>query len=406
MRSQFLPYCLPSIGEAEIEEVVVSLRSGWLTTGAKTAQFEREFGAYVGAPCALAVNSCTAGLHVALAALGIGPGDEVVTSPLTFCATVNVIVQAGAVPALADVGEDLNLDPERVAALITRRTRAILPVHIAGLPCDMDALWVLAERQGLRVIEDAAHAAGSEYRGRKIGAGASDAVCFSFYATKNLTTGEGGMVTTPSAELAERMRILSLHGMSRDAWNRYGQNGNWYYEVVECGFKYNMSDIMAAIGLVQLRKLDRMNARRAQIAARYNESFGELHELQLPPVRSDSKHAWHLYILRLNLDRLTIDRAQFIEEMRARRIGCSVHFIPIPLHPYYRRVLQMRDPCTRALAEYPRLVSLPLYSRMTDNDVQRVIAAVQDIVARHRKSRAVCMSVPAHVEESVPQAGD
>jgi dTDP-4-amino-4,6-dideoxygalactose transaminase len=194
--------------------------------------------------------------------------------------------------------------------------------------------------------------------------------------------------------------------MSRDAWNRYGQNGNWYYEVVECGFKYNMSDIMAAIGLVQLRKLDRMNARRAQIAARYNESFGELHELQLPPVRSDSKHAWHLYILRLNLDRLTIDRAQFIEEMRARRIGCSVHFIPIPLHPYYRRVLQMRDPCTRALAEYPRLVSLPLYSRMTDDDVQRVIAAVQDIVARHRKSRAVCMSVPAHVEESVPQAGD
>jgi dTDP-4-amino-4,6-dideoxygalactose transaminase len=324
-------------------------------------------------------------MHLALVALGIGPGDEVITTPLTFCATVNVILQTGATAVLADIGDDLSLDPERVEAMITPRTKAILPVHYSGLPCRMQEIWVLAQRYGLKVIEDAAHAAGAEYCGRKIGAGPSDGVCFSFYANKNMTTGEGGMVTTPSAELAEKMRVLALHGMSRDAWNRYGKNGSWYYEVVECGFKYNLSDILAAIGLVQLRKLDQMNARRAEIAGQYNEAFGKLDEVQLPPDRADSKHAWHLYVLRLKLDRLTIDRAEFIEQMKARGIGCSVHFIPIPLHPYYRRTLELRDPCERALVEYPRLVSLPIYSKMTDAEVERVIEAVRGVVEAGRR---------------------
>jgi len=380
-----IPFCRPEIGRAERGAVARALASGWLTSGPCCAQLERAFCSYLGVPNALAVNSCTAAMHLALAALGFGPGDEVITTPLTFCATVNVILQTGATAVLADIGDDLNLDPARVKAMITPRTRAILPVHYGGLPCRMDAIWALAEKHGLKVIEDAAHAAGAEYRGWKIGAGPSDAVCFSFYANKNMTTGEGGMVTTPSAELAEKMRVLALHGMSRDAWNRYAERGSWYYEVVECGFKYNLSDILAAIGLVQLRKLDRMNARRAEIAAQYNEAFGKLDEVELPPNRADSKHAWHLYVLRLRLERLAIDRAEFIEQMKVRGVGCSVHFVPIPLHPYYRRTLELRDPCERALAEYPRLVSLPIYSKMTDAEVERVIEAVRGVVEAGRR---------------------
>jgi dTDP-4-amino-4,6-dideoxygalactose transaminase len=390
----------------EIAEVAAALRSGWITSGPRVAQFEREFREYTGAAHALAVNSCTAGLHLALAALGIGPGDEVITTPLTFCATVNSILETGAEAVLADVGEDLNLDPEAVGRAITPRTKAILPVHLAGLPCDMDSIWRLAREHGLKVVEDAAHAAGASYSvgqalspanhaatggsacptkpGRRIGAGESDAVAFSFYATKNLTTGEGGMVTTNSEVLDERMRIACLHGISRDAWNRYAEKGTWYYEVVDRGFKYNMPDIAAAIGIHQLRKLDRMNGRRAEIARLYNDAFQDMPELEAPPERADSRHAWHLYILRLNLDALDIDRSRFFDEMRARGIGCSVHFIPIPLHPYYHKVLEMRDPCSRALAEYPRLLSLPLYSGMTDDDVRRVIEAVREIVLEHR----------------------
>jgi dTDP-4-amino-4,6-dideoxygalactose transaminase len=388
---EYLPFALPDIGEEEIAEVVAALRSGWVTSGPRVAQFEREFLEYTGAAHALAVNSCTAGLHLALTALGIGPGDEVITTPLTFCATVNAILETGADAVLADVGEDLNLDPGAIARAITPRTKAILPVHLAGLPCDMNAIWRLASEHGLRVVEDAAHAVGGCYAGRRIGAGESDAVAFSFYATKNLTTGEGGMVTTDSEALDERMRIACLHGISRDAWNRYAEKGTWYYEVVDRGFKYNMPDIAAAIGIHQLRKLDRMNERRAEIARSYNAAFQDVPELEVAPEHAGSCNAWHLYILRMNLDALDIDRGRFFEEMRARRIGCSVHFIPIPLHPYYRKVLEMRDPCSRALAEYPRLLSLPLYSSMTDDDVRRVIEAVRGIVLGHsvRKQFAI-----------------
>ena len=255
---QYIPFHLPSIGDEEVREVEATLRSGWLTTGPKTAQFEREFSSYVQSPHAIAVNSCTAGLHLALAALNIGRGDEVITTPLTFCSTVHTILQVGAKPVLADVRPDGNIDPDEIAKAITSRTRAIVPVHLAGLPCDMNAIWELAQRHGLFVIEDAAHAAGSHYQGHPIGmAGdegtqASDAVAFSFYATKNLTTGEGGMITTARDSLAARIRMLSLHGMSRDAWNRYSQSGKWFYEVVDTGFKYNLTDIQSSLGIHQL----------------------------------------------------------------------------------------------------------------------------------------------------------
>lgn len=380
----FIPFSRPEVGEEEIEGVAETLRSGWVTTGPKTAEFEKEFRSYTGASCALAVNSCTAGLHLALAGLGLGPGDEVITTPLTFCSTVNTIVQVGAKPVLADIGPDLNISPEHIRTALTSKTKAIIPVHLGGLPCEMDQIWEIAREHQLKVVEDAAHASGSVYRGKAIGSGPSDAVAFSFYATKNLCTGEGGMVTTPSEELFRRMKVLCLHGISRDAWNRYTEKGSWFYKVEECGFKDNMTDIAAAIGLVQLRKLDRMNARRAEIAGRYNHAFGAMEEVQLPPVREDSKHAWHLYALRLNLEMLAIDRAQFFEEMKALGIGCSVHFIPIPLHPYYKRTLEMRDPCTLALSEYPRLLSLPIYSKMSDGEVERVIDAVKEIAAKNR----------------------
>ena len=382
-----VPFCLPEVPDEAIDAVVAVLRSGWMTTGPQVTELETALGAYTGARHVLAVNSCTAGLHLALAGLGIGPGDEVITTPLTFCATVNVILQVGAVPILADIGPDLNIDPRSVARLLTPRTRAIIPVHVAGLPCDMDAIWELARKHNLKVIEDAAHAVGASYHGTRIGGGGSDAVAFSFYATKNLSTGEGGAVVTQSEELHDRMRVLCLHGISRDAWNRYSEKGNWHYEVVECGFKYNMSDIMGAIGIHQLAQLDRMNARRAEIAAAYNRAFAQMPEVELPPADARCVHAWHLYILRLNLDRLTIDRARFFTEMRERGVHCSVHFIPIPLHPYYRAELEMRDPCSLALAEYPRLLSLPLYSSMQASDVSRVIDVVREVALRFRKHK-------------------
>lgn len=379
MSEGFIDFARPDYGDAEMAAVAAALASGWTTTGPRTAEFEKAFCSYTGAPHALAVSSGSAALHLALAALGIGRGDEVITTPLTFCATVNAILLAGATPILADAGDDLNISPEAIRRLITPRTRAILPVHLAGLPCDMEAIGRLAAEHGLFVVEDAAHAAGGSRGPVRVGAGASDAVAFSFYATKNLSTGEGGMVTCRDPHLRDRMRILSLHGVSHDAWERQGTKDTWSYDVVECGFKYNMSDLMAAIGLVQLARLDEMNRRRTAIAHAYNAVFAGMPELELPPDSATSTHAWQLYILRLNLDRLPVDRAQFIAEMRSRGIGCSVHFKPIPMHSYYRDKIELRDPCRRALDEYPRLVSLPLSSSLDDADVARVIAAVLDI---------------------------
>jgi dTDP-4-amino-4,6-dideoxygalactose transaminase len=387
------------MGDEEIAEVVAVLRSGWLTTGPRTAQFEQEFRAYVGSPHALAVNSCTAGLHLALAALRIGRGDEVITTPITFCATVNTILHVGATPVLADVGSDGNIDAASVAERITDRARALIPVHLAGLPCKMEALWSLARRRGLHVIEDAAHAVGSHYRGQPIGArdpatGArSDAVAFSFYATKTMTTGEGGMVTTHDDSLAETLRILCLHGISKDAWNRYADKGNWYYQVLESGFKYNLSDIQSAVGLHQLRKLERFIEVRAAYARRYNEGLADVAEVELPPDRSSCRHSWHLYMLRLNLEKLEIDRDEFIRALRQKNIGTSVHFIPIPLHPFFAPYAgRPENHCPRALGLYPRLISLPLYPAMTEEQVDSVVAAIKEIIRATRRTKLVAMT--------------
>jgi dTDP-4-amino-4,6-dideoxygalactose transaminase len=386
----FIPFHLPSIGDEEVREVEATLRSGWLTTGPRTARFEQEFASYVEAPQAVAVNSCTAGLHVALAALNIGKGDEVITTPLTFCSTVHTILQVGAKPVLADVGPDGNIDPDEIAKAISSRTRAIIPVHLAGLPCEMRAIWDLAQRHGLYVIEDAAHAAGSSYEGRPIGAaprdgeGASDATVFSFYATKNMTTGEGGMITTPRESLAARMRMLTLHGMSRDAWNRYSEAGKWFYEVVDAGFKYNLSDLQSAVGLQQLRKLDSFIETRARYARIYNDAFAGMEELEVPANPPHTQHSWHLYILRLRPHLLNISRQEFIDELRKRGVGTSVHFIPIPLHPYFARQALAGRNCPRAVNLYLRSVSLPLYPAMTEEQVYRVVDSVQEILAASR----------------------
>ncbi len=385
-RATFLPFSLPDISEEEIAAVVETLRSNWITTGPKTKQFEREFAAYLGAgsDTALGISSCTAALHVALAALNIGPGDEVITTPITFCSTVSVIEHVGATPILADVIPDtLTLDPAAVRAAITPRTKAIIPVHFAGHPADMGAILRIAREHGLYVIEDAAHALPAAYQGQRVGT-IGDFTAFSFYATKNLTTAEGGMLTGSPEHIA-RARLLSLHGMDRDAWKRYSAEGSWFYEVIAPGFKYNMTDIQAALGLVQLKRLAAMQERRRHIIRQYNEAFAEMGELETPVERLDIEHAWHLYVLRLNLDRLTIDRARFIEELKARNIGTSVHFIPIHLHPYYREKYSWKpEDFPIAYREYQRMLSLPLYPGLSDEDVATVIATVADVVQQFR----------------------
>jgi dTDP-4-amino-4,6-dideoxygalactose transaminase len=395
MNDHFIRFHRPSIGEEEINEVVETLRSGWLTTGPRAARFEREFREHTGAPHAVAVNSATAGLHLALAGLEIGPGDEVITTPMTFCATVQAILHVGATPVLADIGWDGNIDPEEIEKRITSRTRAIIPVHLAGLPCEMNTIWALARKHGIHVIEDAAHAAGACYENRPIGAGASDAVVFSFYATKNMTTGEGGMITTHRADLAESMRILALHGVSHDAWDRYTERGNWHYDVLAHGFKYNLSDIQAAIGIHQLRKLDEFVERRTLYAGMYHRAFAGLEEVVRPPDSPLSRHAWHLYILRLNLRRLEIDRGRFICELKQRGIGTSVHFIPIPLLRFFARLPLAQQACPRALDLYPRIVSLPLYPAMTEEEVQYVAQSVREILECSRRVRLVATGAQA-----------
>ena len=392
----FIPFHRPSIGQDEIDEVVATLKSGWLTTGPRTAQFQKEFQAYVNAPHALGVNSCTAGLHLALAALGLKAGDEVITTPLTFCATVNTILHVGATPVLADIGDDYNIDPRSIAERITPRTRAIIPVHFGGYPCDMRAIWALAKKHNLFVVEDAAHAAGSHYGSVPIGAAdpetgmRSDAVAFSFYATKNLTTGEGGMVTTHDPDLALQMTRLCLHGISQDAWNRYTDKGNWYYEVLESGFKYNLSDIQSAIGIHQLRKLESFIEVRARYAARYTAAFAEMEELETPPCvePGSGRHAWHLYPLRLNLSKLTINRDEFMLQLRRHQVASSVHFIPIPLHPFFRNFAhRSQNQCPRALDLYKGLVSVPLYPAMDEEEVSYVVTTVKSILHTAKKAK-------------------
>ena len=385
-RATFLPFAVPHITQAEIDEVVDTLRNGWLTTGPKTKRFEREFARKVDAPYAVAVNSATAAMHLALDAIGLQPGDEVIVPVYTFTASAEVIIYFRARPVFVDVDPvTCNLNPVQLEKCITPRTRAIIVVHIAGLPAEMDSILSIARAHNLPVIEDAAHAFPTRYRGRMIGS-MGDLTAFSFYATKTLSTGEGGMLTTANAEYAERASMQSLHGISRDAWKRYSAEGSWYYEVIQAGYKYNMTDIAAALGLHQLARCDWLLERRQTIAKRYTEVFSQWPELVTPPDPPHVEHAWHLYMLRLQLDRLTITRDAFIQELARANIGTSVHFIPLHLHPFYRETCQLvPGDFPVALDIYQRVISLPIYPGMSDDDVEDVIAAIGRIIETYKK---------------------
>lgn len=381
-----IPFHKPYITEEEISEVVDSLRSGWLTMGPKTVRFEQEFSKYIGAKHAIAINSCTAALHLALKAINLKPEDEVIIPDTTFTATGEVVCYFGARPVIVDVDKEThNLKVEAIGKAITSKTKVIIPVHFGGQPCDMDEIKKIAVANKLVVIEDAAHALPAWYQNKKIGT-IGDMTCFSFYATKTLATGEGGMVTTESDEWAERIRVLRLHGISQDAWKRYTGEGSWYYEVIEAGYKYNMTDIQAALGLAQLEKLEWMWERRKEIAERYTEAFKESDCILLPNQEKGKVSAWHLYVIKLNSEVLEIDRSRFIEALKARGIGASVHFIPLHRHPFYRDTFGYNDkdfPDAEWL--YERSVSLPIYPGMLDEEVTYVIENTLDICAKWRR---------------------
>jgi dTDP-4-amino-4,6-dideoxygalactose transaminase len=385
LKEQLIPFHRASFDEAEVAAVSEVVRSGWLTMGAKTLEFESQFQDYVGARHAIAVTSGTAALHLALAAIRLRAGEEVLVPTTTFTATAEVVTYFGARPVLVDIDPvTMNMDPDDAARRVTANTRAVIPVHFAGQPCDLGTIARLAEHYNLHVIEDAAHALPADYRGKRIGT-ISSMTTFSFYATKTLATGEGGMVTTDDDAFAERIRRLRLHGISRDAWKRYSAEGTWYYEVEEAGYKYNFTDLQAALGLVQLSKCDALWAARRQIAERYTQAFNEVPGLETPRVREDRTSAWHLYVLRLGPDQLRIARDRFIELLRERGIGTSVHFIPLHLHPFYRSTYDYKlGDFPHAEREYQRCLSLPIFPLMTNHDVDRVIEAVTEIACRYQ----------------------
>jgi dTDP-4-amino-4,6-dideoxygalactose transaminase len=387
MRSSFLPFARPNLGDDEIREVVETLKSGWITTGPRTERFAAEFLEYVGGRFAVPVSSATAGLHVALLALGVGPGDEVITTPMTFVATLNTIVHCGAVPVLVDVdAATFQMRVEQVAARITRRTRAIVPVHFVGQPVDLDPLLELAGSRGIPVLEDAAHAVGTEYKGRRIGSFPTTSV-FSFHPNKNMTTGEGGMVVTDDRGVFDRASLLKFHGMDREAWKRFAKEGSPRYDVAIPGFKYNMMDIQAALGLHQLRRLEGFLAERERLAARYDEAFRGLEGLLLPQrVPYPSRHAWHLYTPLVDVDRLTISRDRFIEELKARNIGAGLHYTAAHEFSYYAgRFGWAPEDFPEAHFVSERIVSLPLFPGLTEADQDDVVEAVQDVLAGARR---------------------
>ena len=390
-----VPFHRACIGEEEVQAVAEVLRGGWMTMGPKTFEFEQEFAKYVGSKYAVAVSSGTAALHLALEAAGVKRGDDVLVPTTTFTATAEAVTYLGARPLLVDIDPStMNISVPDAARRITSKTAAIIPVHVAGQPCDMDEIGDFARVHQLRVIEDAAHALPSEYRGKRVGR-ISEFTCFSFYATKTLTTGEGGMITTDNALAADRMRLMRLHGIERDAWKRYRGDGVWRYEVLEAGFKYNLTDLQAAIGLVQLVKCDSMKGARQAIAQRYSAGFSFFEELITPAVRSARSSSWHLYILRLRLDRLTVDRHTFIERLRHRGVHCSVHFIPLHLHPYYQRAFGYRwGQFPQAEEEYRTCLSLPIYPTMTDDEIRHVIRTVQEVASEFRTPRVIVHAPP------------
>ncbi len=387
MRDTFLPFSTPAIDDAEINEVVDSLKSGWITTGPKVKRFEEEFRSYVGSPFAVALSSATAGLHLTLLALKIQEGDEIITTPMTFASTVSMIILAGATPVLADIEPGtLNIDVNEVRKKITPRTKAVIPVHFAGQACDMDPLFSLAREHNLTVIEDAAHAAGTEYKGKRIGSLDSISI-FSFHPNKNITTGEGGMVCTRDEDLAEEVSLLKFHGMSREAWKRFSASGTPNYDIMLPSYKYNMMDIQAAIGIHQLPKLDGFIDKRRTIAEFYNREFADVVELALPAYAPyEQRHAWHLYTPLVRVEQLTIDRDRFMAELKKHNIGSGLHYKAIHHHAWYRENMPIADTdLPNASYASERILSLPLFPKMTEEDAADVVAAVKDVIAANRR---------------------
>lgn len=386
VRKKSLPPFSPLIANEEINEVIDTLKSRWISTGPKVQLFQKIIEKYVGCNYVVALNSCTAGLHLSLLAAGVGQGDEVITSPFTFAATANVIIHVGAKPIFVDIQKDtFNIDPYLIEKAITKKTKAIIPVHYGGHPCDMDEILKIAKKNKLIVIEDAAHAIGAKYRGRNVGA-MSNFTSFSFYATKNITTGEGGAVCVKDKKAAEKIRMMGLHGMDRDAWKRYSKGGYWYYEVKYPGFKYNMTDIQASLGIHQIKKLDKFIAKREKMAQFYNKSFSDIPEIKTQATRNYVKHARHLYSIILDLEKLKIGRDEFFKAMDAENIGTSVHFIPVHLHPYYRDTFGFeRGDYPNAEYIFDRIISLPLNPAMTNKDAEDVVKAVRKIILYYRK---------------------
>ncbi|MDP9159527.1 MAG: DegT/DnrJ/EryC1/StrS family aminotransferase [Acidobacteriota bacterium] len=381
MRNNYLVFGQPLIEEAEIEEVVRSLRAAWLGTGPKVAEFEKLVAGYKGVKYAVAVNSCTAGLHLSCLAIGLQPGDEVIVPAMTFCATINAVIHAGATPVLVDVEPNtFNIDPREVQRRISGRTKAIMPVHFAGRPCNMNAITTLARDHNLKIVEDCAHAIETEYRGQKAGV-IGDCGVLSFYSTKNIVTGEGGMILTDSPEVAARLKVLALHGMSQDAWRRFSDNGYKHYEVIEIGFKYNMMDLQAAIGIHQIKRVEKYWQRRREIWTRYNQALAGL-PIKLPmELNDDSRHALHLYSVLIDSQNSPVTRDQFIEALHRRKIGTGVHYRAIPVHPVYQNLFGWKPedyPIAHAIG--CSTVSLPISAKLTDEDVEDVITAVHEVL--------------------------
>jgi perosamine synthetase len=386
MNKDYLLFHKPFISEEEVNEMVDTLRFGWLSMGPKTIRFEEEFNNYIGAKRSVAVSSWTAAGHLTLEAFGIERGDEVIVPTMTFPATAEIVCYFGAKPVIVDVDEDtLNISLEEIEKAITPKTKAIIPVHYGGQPCDLDEIQEIAKAHNLKVLEDAAHSLPATYKGKKIGT-ISDVTCFSFYATKTLSTGEGGMICTNDEEIAERCAIMRLHGINRDAWKRYSESGSWYYEVVAPGYKYNFTDLQASLGLPQLKKVDVMWEWRKKIAARYFEGLKDLDILTLPTVKSDRESSWHLFPVRLNLDMITKNRAQIIDELKSNNIGVGVHFMPVHQHLYYSETFNLDDKnFPVASGAFPRLMSLPIYPGMTDQSVEKVINTVIEILNKYKR---------------------